>query len=143
LDEYRGFAAREKGTPMKNKKRVGFVLACVGMIAALLFEPVNGRKRRGRLGRALEPASRPLQAMRARLTKKVGEESGEGAGATLVDRLQHVAIRAQGKIDLPDGDTHVESETYAGNRATQDNDASLMAEGPKSSKRRKKTGPAE
>ncbi len=57
---------------MKNKKSIGFVLAGVGMIAALLFEPVNGRKRRGRIGHALEPAGRPLKAMRAKLAGKAG-----------------------------------------------------------------------
>jgi hypothetical protein len=123
---------------MKNKKRVGFVLACVGMIAALLFEPVNGRKRRGRLGHALEPAGRPLRAMRTRLAGKASEEAGPGLGATLVDRLQHIAVRAQGKIDLPDGDARVESETDVDTGATQDDGASLKAAGKKSSKRHKK-----
>jgi hypothetical protein len=128
---------------MKNKKRLGFALACVGMIAALLFEPVNGPKRRGRLGHALEPAGRPLQAMRARLSGKADEGSGQGSGATLVDRLQHVAIRAQGKIDLPDGDTHAEPEAYPGNSATQDAGASLKVEEEKPGKPGKKAGSAE
>jgi hypothetical protein len=113
------------------------------MIAALLFEPVNGRKRRGRLGQALEPAGRPLLAMRAKLGGKAGGESGQGSGATLVDRLQHVAVRAQGKIDLPDGGSPAEPEAGTGDGAVQEAGTLPEAEGPKPRKRRKATGSAE
>ena len=128
---------------MKNKKSIGFVLACVGMIAALLFEPVNGRKRRGRIGHALEPAGRPLKAMRAKLAGKAGEESGQGSGLTLVDRLQHVAVRAQGKIDLPGSGSLAEPESGTGIGTTQEAGAAQMIEGAKPRKRRKKAGSVE
>jgi hypothetical protein len=88
-------------------RRNGIVLALAGAIAALLLEPVNGPKRRARIQRALEPAGRPLQAVRRRLT---GQDEAEAPEATsLVERLQHVSVRAQGQIDVA-----VEPDTSAG-----------------------------
>jgi hypothetical protein len=81
-------------------RRNGIALALAGAIAALLMiEPVNGPKRRARIQRVLMPAGRPLQAMRRRIT---GQDEAEAPERTsLAERLQHVAVRAQGQIDLP------------------------------------------
>jgi len=126
---------------MKNKRRIGFFLAFAGMLAALLFEPVNGRKRRGRIGRALGPVGRPLRTMRARLTGKEDGESGRGSGTRLIDRLHHVAVRSQGRIDLPNSELPAAPEAPAGAGAVQEDGGAPTAGGPKPRRRRQKEGP--
>ncbi len=128
---------------MENKKRIGFVLAGVGMVAALLFEPINGRKRRDRIGHALEPAGRPLRAVQARLSGSADREAEQGSGATLVERLQHVAVRAQGKIDIPDDESPSEPKIYADGGAARKAAASQVVERSKPRKRGKKSGSSE
>jgi hypothetical protein len=81
-------------------KRNGIVLAIAGTVVALLLEPINGPRRRARIRSVLEPVGRPLLAMRRRVTGRNGEAEAPESGS-LADRLQHVAVRAQGQIDMP------------------------------------------